>query len=368
MAANPETGFDQARAEEFAESMVEVINKGSLAVMLSIGHRTGLFDAMDGQPPATSAEIAARAGLVERYVREWLGAMVVGGVVGYDPAGERYHLPPEHAACLTRAATPNNLAVYAQYIPLLGTVEDRVIECFASGGGVPYDAFPRFHEVMAEDSGQTVVPALLDHILPLAPGVRERLERGIDVLDVGCGRGLALALLAATFPNSRFTGYDLSAEAVAWARDNAARQRLTNLHFEARDLTSFDEPGSYDLITAFDAIHDQKRPDLLLAGIARALRPGGVFLMQDIGGHSHLPDNHGYALAPLLYTVSCLHCMTVSLAQDGLGLGAMWGRERAVEMLGAAGFADVAVHELAHDIQNVYFVGRTDGARLRPTS
>jgi 2-polyprenyl-3-methyl-5-hydroxy-6-metoxy-1,4-benzoquinol methylase len=351
------------KVEAFAGRMLDVLNSGAIALMTSIGHRTGLFDAMSTLPPSTSGEVAEAAELNERYVREWLGAMVVGRIVECDPTGAngsegepRYSLPPEHAACLTRAAAPDNIAVFAQYIPLLGAVEDKIIECFKSGGGVPYDEYDRFHEVMAEDSGQTVVPALLDHILPLKPGLTGRLEEGIDVLDIGCGAGRALNLMAETYPNSRFTGYDLSDEAISTARAEAERRSLKNVTFETRDLTTFDERHRYDLVTAFDAIHDQKTPDNVLAGVARALRPDGTFLMQDIAGSSHHHNNMDHPVGPLLYTVSCMHCMSVSLAQDGMGLGAMWGEEKAREMLRAAGFASVEVKKLDHDFQNNFYI------------
>jgi hypothetical protein len=173
--------LDQGRAEAFAERMIGVLNDGALALTTSIGHRTGLFDVMAGLPPSTSEQIASASGLNERYVREWLAAMVVGRIVEHDPHDETYRLPPEHAAWLTRSATPDNIAVAAQFIPVLASVEDRIVESFRHGGGVPYSAFERFHEVMAEDSGQTVVAALTDSILPLVPGLTERLEEGIDV-------------------------------------------------------------------------------------------------------------------------------------------------------------------------------------------
>src|SRR5690606_29166154 len=139
--------------------------------MVAIGHRTGLFDALSGLPPATSSEIAEAAALDERYVREWLGAMVTSGVVSIDPNSQRYSLPAEHAASLTRAAAADNMAVFAQYISSLGGVEDHVVKCFREGGGVPYEKFPRFHEVMEEDSGQSVLSSLESHILPLVPGL-----------------------------------------------------------------------------------------------------------------------------------------------------------------------------------------------------
>jgi len=353
-AAVPDSPADAA----FADRLVDLFNGGALGLMISIGHRTGLFDTMASMAPATSHEIAAAAGLDERYVREWLGAMTVGRIVECDPASTLFHLPAAHAAALTRASASDNLAVFAQYLAVLGSVEDRIVECFRHGGGVPYEAFPRFHEVMAEDSGQSVLPALLDGILPLAPGLTTALEHGIDVLDIGCGRGRALLLLARTFPASRFAGYDLSVDAVEHARDAAAAAGLGNVRFEARDLTGLDEPERYDLVTAFDAVHDQKSPERVLRAVARALRPGGTFLMQDIAGSSHVHGNLDHPLGALLYTVSCMHCMTVSLAQGGDGFGAMWGREKALELLKGVGFAHVTTHRLSHDIQNEYYVAR----------
>lgn len=352
------TTFDAAKSEAFSEQLVGYMNGAAMALMTSLGHRSGLFDVMRGAAPLTDDGVAKAAGLNPRYVREWLDAMVSGGIVEYDATTARYRLPDEHSAWLTRAAAPNNLAVMTQYVALMGSVEDGILECFRNGGGVPYSAYGRFHEVMAEDSGQTVLPALFEHILPLAPEVEGRLEKGIDVLDIGCGRGLALMLMAERFPKSRFTGYDLSGEALEWAREEAGRHGLSNVHFEARDLTHFEQPHAFDLVTAFDAIHDQAKPANVLRGVRGALREDGVFLMQDIAGSSHVHKNAEHPIAPLLYTISCLHCMTVSLAQGGDGLGAMWGEERATKMLKEAGFGSVTVQRLSHDIQNAYYVCR----------
>jgi 2-polyprenyl-3-methyl-5-hydroxy-6-metoxy-1,4-benzoquinol methylase len=284
--------------------------------------------------------------------------MVVGGVVEHDPHDETYRLPPEHAAWLTRAANPDNIAVAAQFVPVLASVEDRIVESFREGGGVPYSAFGRFHEVMAEDSGQTVLAALTDSILPLVPGLAERLEEGIDVLDVGCGSGRAMNLLARKFPNSRFVGYDFSEEAIARAREEAAESGATNVRFEVKDVTVLGEEASYDLVTTFDAIHDQANPAAVLKGIAAALRPDGVYLMQDIAGSSNLHNNMDHPLGPFMYTVSTMHCMTVSLAQGGEGLGTMWGEEKATEMLKEAGFGEVKVERLPHDFQNTYYIAK----------
>ncbi|MGB5973236.1 MAG: class I SAM-dependent methyltransferase, partial [Nodosilinea sp.] len=337
------------------------LNYGALALMTSIGHRTELFDTMADLPPATSQQIAEAAGLNERYVREWLGAMVTGRFITYDPSGDTYALPPAHAAVLTRAASPDNIAPFAQYIPLLGTVEDSVVDCFYEGGGVPYAQFKRFHAVMAEDSGQTVVAALENHVLPLVPDLVKALEQGIAVLDVGCGSGRALNTLAKLFPHSQFLGIDISAEAIATARDESSDRHLTNVRFEVQDAATFREFEQYDLITTFDAIHDQPHPDVVLRNIHRALKSDGLYLMQDIRASSNVAGNLDHPVAPLLYTLSCMHCMTVSLAEGGMGLGAMWGEETAIAMLKAAGFAHLEIKQLAHDFQNSYYIVRKGG-------
>ena len=355
------TVYDEQRAEAFAGRLVETLNSGSLAIMLSIGHRTGLFDTLAEVGEVTSVELAGAAGLDERYVREWLAAMTTGRVVEHDPARGRYHLPAEHAAWLTRAASPDNLAVTMQYVPLLASVEDEIVRCFRDGGGVPYERFPRFHEVMAEESGQSVLSVLFTHILPLVPGAEERLERGSSLLDLGCGRGRALLLLAERFPQSRFVGYDLSPEAIAHARAEAAERGLENVVFEVSDLSTFDadaEPGRFELVTTFDAVHDQAKPLALLRGIRRSLTADGVYLMQDIQGSSHVHDNLEHPGGTFLYTISAMHCMTVSLAQGGDGLGAMWGEQVARELLAEAGFRSVELHSLEHDPFNSYYVVR----------
>ena len=354
-----QTPFDQAKADAFAGKVLGALNNGALCLMFSVGHRTGLFDIMSQSPPARSEAIATRAGLNERYVREWLGAMVTGGVVDFDPASNRYSLPAEHAAFLTRAAAADNMAAFGQYIAVMGCVEDDIVECFRKGGGVPYEKFPRFHEVMAEDSGVSVLSSLESHILPLAPGMTERLAEGIRVLDAGCGRGRVLTRLAELYPRSRFVGMDLSHEATAHARDRAAKAGLKNVEFTAADLSAFDttaEPEAFDFVTTFDAIHDQAKPLNVLKGIHRTLKSDGMYLMQDISGTSHVHKDIEHPIGTFLYTISCMHCMTVSLAQGGEGLGAMWGEEKTREYLQKAGFRSITTHRLAHDIQNNWYV------------
>lgn len=355
------TSFDAKRSEDFASSMMNLLNNSALSFMISIGHRSGLFDKMRSMDFATSEEIAKASSLNERYVREWLGAMVTGGVVDYDASSKKFKLPAEHAAFLTREAGADNIAVFTQYSALLGEVENDILDCFRNGGGVPYSKFHRFHEVMAEDSGQSVMSSLESHIIPLVPGLKEKLTSGIEMLDIGCGSGRIINKLSSLFPNSKFTGMDLSEEAVSVAKEEAKRMHLSNVEFIIQDLSDFDKKApdeKYDFITSFDAIHDQAKPLNVLKGIYKALKKDGVYLMQDISGTSNLEKDKEHPIGTFLYTISTMHCMTVSLAQGGEGLGAMWGEEVTRKYLMNAGFRNIETNKLSHDIQNNWYVIR----------
>jgi SAM-dependent methyltransferase len=349
--------LDRVKQEAFARKMAGILNGAALALMTSIGRQTGLFEVMAGRPPSTSEDIAAAAGLNERYVREWLGALVSGGLVEYDPPGQTYRLPAEHAAVLTHAAGPRNMARFTQYVPMLAEVEAEVIRSFRQGGGVPYAKYPRFQTLMAESSALRFDSLLLEQMVPLT-GAVEALAAGVEALDIGCGRGHAANLLARAFPKSRFAGYDLSEEGIAAARQEAQALGNANVRFEVRDLAVLDEPARYHLITAFDVIHDQAAPAEVLNAVGRSLASAGTFLMQDVRASSAVQDNVAHPLGPFLYTMSTMHCMTVSLARDGAGLGTVWGEQKARAMLQAAGFDRLEVHRLADDLLNNYYVAR----------
>ena len=366
--------IDQPKASAFAGRMLDVLNNSMLGLMISIGYQTNLFDIMSKLPsPATSAEIAKAANLNERYVREWLGGMVTGKIVEYDRSTSKYRLPAEHAAFLIKDAGIDNIAVFMQYISLLGDVEQKIIECFRKGGGVPYSAFPRFQKLQAEDTARVFDARLIDQIIPLVDGLGDRLSAGIDALDVGCGQGHAINLMARNFPNSTFTGYDISNEGIEAAREEAKQTGLTNVKFEVKDIASINENEKYDLITAFDVIHDQAQPAKVLKGIYDALRNKqeggeegrgrgrggrpGIFLMQDMAASSKLEENLENPLGPTLYSISTMHCMTVSLAYNGEGLGTVWGRQKAEEMLKEVGFSGkIEVREVPGDIFNYYYI------------
>ena len=348
--------FDASRAEAFGGRMVGIVNDASLALMISLGHRTGALETLTQLDWATTHEIAEQGGLNERYVREWLGAMVTGGVVEFDRDTNRYHLPAEHAAVITSKAGAHNVATVMQFIPVMGGVETPLVDAFRNGGGVPYSEFERFHPVMADFSDQTVLAGLKDSIIPAVEGLHERLSAGINCVDIGCGSGHAAIRMAEMYPNSTFAGYDFEAPAVEAAIELARSKGLTNINFKVQDIAAWDELAKFDLVTAFDVIHDQADPARVLKNVRRALKDGGVYLMQDIKACSHLHDNKDHFVGTFLYTVSTTHCMTVSLANGGAGLGTCWGRELAERMVGEAGFSTLETKELAHDPFNYYYI------------
>jgi SAM-dependent methyltransferase len=345
-----------ADLEAVAERVVGIFDDGAICLLAGLGHELGLFETLVDLPPATSAQVADAAGLDERYVREWLAGVVTAGFVDYAPADRTYSLRADHAPFLTGAGA-DNLARSMRYVALMGEVAPKVAERFRTGGGLSYDDYPSFHEVQAAESAAVNDSSLLDTIIPVT-GLTERLEQGIRVADIGCGRGHAVNLLARAYPASSFVGYDFSDEAVADARAEAAAWGLTNARFETRDVARLDVEAEFDLVTAFDAIHDQAHPATVLEQIRRSLRPRGTFLMVDIRAQSNLEDNLDLPWASFLYAISLVHCMSVSLGQGGDGLGTVWGVQTAERMVREAGFTDVVVNELEQDPFNAYFVAR----------
>jgi ubiquinone/menaquinone biosynthesis C-methylase UbiE len=245
-----------------------------------------------------------------------------------------------------------------QHVAKLGKVEDQIIEHFHRGGGVPSEKYEELWAGADSYDLDAIDEMAVDHVLSLLPGVTERLAEGIDVADVGCGWGAQLNLLARRFPASRFVGFELyEASALRTARRVADHHGLTNVQFQQQDATTLVGADKFDLVLTFDAIHDQARPDLALRGIARSLKPGGVYVGVDISGSSTLANNLDDPLDVFKYTWSVMYCMTVSLAYSGMGLGTVWGEELARKMMTEAGFSDVRTVHLPGNLINCYHLG-----------
>ena len=347
---------DRKRVQEFARKLFGHYTSWMLTLMVDIGHRTGLFEAL-ARGAGTSRQIADRASLDERYVREWLGAMATGGIVEYDPAPATFALPPEHAACLTGTSS-RNLAANSQVLAMLARRLGAVTECFKQGGGVPYSEFrPDFTAYMDASWRLLYDGLLIRGFLPAAKGLPERLAAGIRVADLGCGTGHAINLMAREYPRSEFVGYDVAADAIERAQAEAWAMALPNARFEVCDVTRLPAGAPFDLVTSFDAIHDQRDPAAVLRSAAAALAPDGIYFMVEPRAGSNLADNLGNPFGPWLYGMSVLHCMTVSLAEGGAGLGTAWGEQTARQYLTAAGFTSIEA-VAAPGPQNTIYVCR----------
>ena len=352
---------------DFAKKMTEILNHGALNLALAMGYKNRIFDVLeDLGRPATVPEIAAASGLDPRYLQEWLGVMVTGRIVEIftDPAGgDAYFLPSEHASFLTRRAAGTNLGVYTQEIPLLtACAMEAVNGGFRTGAGIPFSRYPDFQVFMAELSDAKHKEILVDTFLPTVDKGRllARLKAGIRVCDLGCGHGVALNLMAAAFPQSTFTGIDNHEEAIGRAVLAAREKGLANTVYTVLDAATLNGRKEFcrgfDYICAFDAIHDQSHPLEALQGIRSMLAPGGMFSMIDIKAGSRQVDNLDHPMGPFLYTVSLMHCMPMGLNDGGMGLGMMWGRERAEALLREAGFDHIEINEMDHDPFNLHYL------------
>ncbi|HSV38619.1 MAG TPA: class I SAM-dependent methyltransferase [Nocardioidaceae bacterium] len=362
-ATTQEIDIDFAAVEEFAGKLVATMSGALTTCLIDIGRRTNLFE-LATQGPATSQELADRGGLQERYVREWLAAMATAGIFEYDAQTGRFWLPIEHAALLT-GDTYDNLTALAYLIQTCTKQGEAVARCFTEGGGVPWSAFgPEMLDVMDVLWQPMVRDLAVQHYLPLAPGLVAALEQGIRVADVACGTGNLSSMLARRFPRSTFVGFDQDEGGIAVATDRNAE--VPNLTYSVADAAALTTAEPFDAVIIFNAVHDQARPGDVLKAAHDVLRPGGWFLMNEPRISSVLADNLDTPETSIIYGISLLHCMTVSLAEGGAGLGTGWGEQVAVQLLGDAGFGPVEVHDAEGDPTNAIFVTHRLDVTQRP--
>lgn len=352
--------LDPERVEQFGSRMLSLLNNGALTLMISIGHKTGLFETLAALPPVTSSELAKSAGLHERYVREWLSAMYVGGIVSAtDSPDGKFYLPAENAAFLTWGRGPENVAVLSQYISILSSFEAKTAECFRSGGGIPVSEFGELKAIMAADAAQTIASSLVDWILPLGDGMLlADLRAGIDVLDVECGSGINLITLAKAFRLSWFTGYDSNQAHIAVARHAAEKEGLHNVRFKCMQVTESSEYAAYDVVTCFGGLVETGDVKNVVARIFEVLRRGGTFLLQDVAASSDARSNRKHPAGPLLYTISVMFSIPATMFKTGKeeeAVGVMWGNDRALELVRKVGFKCDGVKQLPDDHCNVFF-------------
>ena len=334
--------IDEAKAEEFLNTAIGHFSATMTTLFCAVGDQLGLFEVLKEHGPATSAELAERAGVDERYALEWLRGMASAEYLEHDAETGRFRLPPEHALVLATESGPMMVAGGIQELKGAIAVLDPVIEAFRGGGGVKMDAYPQdFFDGLERFTASWFENLLLGQWMPALPDIDARLREGIDVADLGCGAGRASIKLAQAYPESRFVGYDLLPHHIERARSNAQAAGVADrVTFELVDGTS-GLPESFDLITTFDVVHDAVDPAGLVKSVREGLRDGGTYLMLEINCADDPAENVG-PLASLFYGFSLFYCMTTSLAHGGAGLGTCGMPEAKVrELCEAAGFSSV---------------------------
>ena len=330
--------MDRQVVWEFMERFVDMAAGSATIFTLAVADRSGLLTVLGSSDPVTAAQAADVGSLDVRYVEEILSQLAAAEVLEYDPDAGTFLLPPERATVIADDSSPYAMTGWLDMLPTAGNFIDEIAEATRHGGGVPAE---RFGERMVHAVDRANAPStrilLTRRWLPTMPDVVERLDRGIRVADVGCGAGTAVLTMAGAFPASRFTGYDVDPRAVAVATEKAAESGLANLVFEVRSATDIPTDPPFDLITAFDVVHDLADPASALARFREALAPDGTFLMMEPAVATALEDNIEPRVA-LLYGVSLMFCMTQSLAAGGAGLGTAWGPAQAENLCRDAGF------------------------------
>lgn len=347
--------------EAFAGRLGGALNDAMLIALVDIGHRTGLFEAAAQLDTFDAATLATAAGLAERPVREWLGGLVCGGVVELvDPSAgtERYALRPEHAALLVGDG-PMNFARMAGVFAAAGSVMADITAAFVSGAGVT----PQTYGAPMAAATDAITRPTFEHVLqpvlvPMVDGLAERLARGVRVADIGCGAGRAVHALAATYPASTFVGLDVGVTEIDLATKSAADQGLTNTRFVNHDAAQLDALGPFDVVTAFDVVHDLGAQADVLAAVRRSMASGGVFVVVEPNAASSLAENRAHPFGVMGYGMSALYCLQISLATGGTGAGTMWGEAAIRQALTTAGFEVEPTMAIPGDLFNALFVAR----------
>jgi len=331
--------LDLEKAKQVAQTVVGDVATVVHGALCYIGDKSGLFKAMMDAGPLTVAQLASKAQLNERYVREWLGAMAAAQYVEYDPKAETYLLGPEYAAALADENSPFFIASYFQMAQAAVTVAPKVLEAFKNGGGVSQAEYPQsFFEAAERNSRTRYQHKLLRKWIPAMPQVVESLKAGGRGADVGCGGGRAAIMIAQAFPQARMTGYDVHAESIERARRNAQAAGVGDrVTFEVANGSKLPE-RAFDFVSTFDVVHDSVDPVGLMSGIRRALKSDGTYLVQEVNVSEKVGENLR-PMGKMVYSVSTLYCMTTSLAHGGAGIGVAMGEPKARELATAAGFS-----------------------------
>lgn len=328
---------DQESLDQLLSRMVNDLGATVNAALVVIGDRLGLYRALAEEGPLDSLGLAEKTGTTERYVREWLAAQAASGYVEYDSATETFSMTPAQIAVFADPSSPALMTGGFYSAASVIADEEKAAEAFRKGGGVEWgDHDHRLYSGVEKFFRPSYNAYLVSEWLPALDGVVEKLERGAKVADVGCGYGASTIIMARAFPNSRFFGFDLHPESIAYARAEAEREGLDNVTFEVSSAKTF--PGSgYDLVAFFDCLHDMGDPIGAIAHAKRTLVEDGTVMLVEPAAGDRLEDNLN-PVGRLYYAYSTTICVPSSLSQEvALGLGTQAGEERLREVLRGGG-------------------------------
>ena len=348
--------IDPDELKRFAFNVWSFKQGEMVSLMIHIGDRLGLYRALTGAGPLTAAQLAEQTGLHERWLLEWLRGQAAARLLDSE-SGERFELSPVGAAVL--ADEENSLAFAAGAFSGLIPPEtvDKLVDAFRTGIGLSYEALGpsaahRTERMLGPWARQSLVP----QILPALDGVVDKLQRGAVAADVGCGGGLAVAVMAAAFPDSKFHGYDPSTHAIDRCREKIAAQNLDNLKVFVAGGEGLPQEATYDFLITFDCLHDMTRPDGVIGAIRRALKPDGTWLIKDIRSTPDFRENMRNPLLAMFYGFSVSACMSSALSEPGgAGLGTLGFNPVVAEsMVREAGFSRFRQHDF-DDPANLYY-------------
>ena len=336
------TEIDEAKLEAFMGQAVTDMAAIISAPLMMIGEKLGLYKAMAGAGPLTSAEVAERSGAAERYVREWLRNQAAGGYVTYDPQTDRYTLPNEHALALADEDSPFYILGVYDSIASLYADEDKITEAFRSGEGMGWHEHD--HRLF-RGTERFFRPGYRAHLvgewIPALNGVKEKLERGAKVADVGCGHGASTVIMAEAFPNSEFFGFDYHAPSIERAREAAQEAGVDDRTTFATDAAKGYPGDDYDLVCVFDCLHDMGDPVGASRHVLETLDSDGTWMIVEPFANDRVEENLN-PVGRVFYGASTMICTPASLAQEvGLALGAQAGEARLTEVLKEGGFSRV---------------------------
>jgi SAM-dependent methyltransferase len=347
------------RFPAYAKLVFGALSGAMTSALVWLGDRLGLYRALAGAGGLTSAELADRTGLDERWVREWLFQQGAAGILEHRGEG-RFALPPEGEALLADETSPFcGIGFFASLPSSMGVLE-RLGEAFRSGLGLPYDAFgPEGAAGIERGFAPWFRALLVPVVLPAVPGVTAALERGAHAADVGCGAGIALIEMAKAYPRSEFDGWDVSRHALERAEQNRAAAGVTNVRFHDPREEPLPADERFALVTTFDCLHDMTDPGAMVAAIRRAIRPDGSWLVCDIKAHASWEENVARnPMAAMMYGTSVLTCMSSALSEPGgAGLGTLGLTEDVARRLTReAGFTRFERLPVDHPVNAFYLV------------